>query len=598
LSTLESEETENMSKDAFNGQSKRAEWLWLWTEVKPHLRLILSMLFFISLFSASSVVLPWSVGKITTALNKNNMRLIYEGAFIVLLFFVAQGVLNFFQNLLAAKLNLRILKQLRDRSFSRVLKLDFSFFSGTRVGDFIYRITANVDGVGSMVDLFLQQAVPAFLTIAVLMGYLFYLNALLTILILVLAPILALAVFVLGKVILRTSQQAQEAVSRMSSYLSEFITGIGVIKNFAKEEFEERRFFEITEKYRGSRYKVEKAQALQFPLMGLVNGVCVMALICLSGFLVYRGKLTASQILPYITAVAMVINPVLKIGQVYTQIKNYQVSLQRVIEFFETTSNLNHKKRALKSIPAACDIRFDAVTFGYNPKQVVLHQLDLTVGEKEVVGIVGLSGAGKSTLLNLMMRFYDPVDGRVLIGGVDLRDLKETDLRRQFGVVMQETFLFSGSIASNIAYGEKQFDREQMERAAKLAHAHEFIEKLPSGYNTAINERGLNLSGGQKQRLSIARALYHNPKILIMDEATSNIDAKSESMIQKSIELLRKNMTIIIVAHRFATIRNADRIVVLDRGRIIEQGSHEQLMQSDEGQYQRLYSTQMFVEQS
>ena len=576
--------------------ASREDWVWLWHQVAPFRKLMLCVLLMIALFSASSVILPWSVHRITNAISQKNMKATFEGAFLVFAFFVLQGGLNYLQNVVAANLNLKLLKSLRDRVFMRVLSLDFSFFSGIKVGDFIYRVTGNVDAVGQLVDQLLQKALPSALTAIILVGYLFVLNFKLTLVIIFLSPILAGSVFALGKVILSSSQEAQKAVSKMSSYLSEFVTGIGVIKNFAKEDFEGKRFTDITERYRDVRYRVEKAQAANFPLMGLVNGLSMLALISMMGYLVSTGQLMPQQILPYIAAVAMIINPILTIGQTYTVIKNFQVSLQRVSHFFKSTSFDSVDVAGFQPLPGGFDIRFDSVVFGYHKNQPVLHGMNLTIGEREVVGVVGLSGAGKSTLLNLMMRFYSPCQGSVLMGGVDILQLNVSELRRQFGVVMQETFLFSGTIAENIAYGESEVDQEQMIRVAKLAHAHDFIENLPDGYQTAVNERGLNLSGGQKQRLSIARALYHNPRILIMDEATSNIDADSEKKIQLAIEQLRSAMTVIIVAHRFATIRHADRILVLDRGRIIEEGSHEELMQHAHGQYQQLYSTQMSLD--
>ena len=574
-------------------ESCHANWRDLWPYLADN-KLKITLLFLaIGLFSAVAVILPELVKHISRAIASGQVSLLVWLSLGVLCFFVGRGALNFCQNTLVGSIALKATNKIRLQVFEHILKLDLAFYASARLGDLNVRITGDIGALALMVEQLFQQTIPAVVTAVVLLIYLCYLNYYLTLAILLVAPILGFSFSYLGRRITQYASKAQQSISNLSSCLSEFIAGVKVVKTFAKEKFEFKQFKKMSEAYRHRQYLIQVVMALQWPILGALQGVCIVVIILVSGYCIHHHMLTVPQFLGYITAVALLVDPLQKIAQNYSAIKNYEVSIRRIFAIFDIQPELTPSVNPITIKPdIKRDIVFEQVEFNYQDAKPVLNKLSLQFPENSMTGIVGLSGAGKSTVLNLIMRFYDPTAGRVLLGGHDLRDYQLQSLRQQFGVVLQETYLFPSSIAENIAYGVDQIDMTRVEEVARLAHAHEFIQTFEQGYQTVVAERGTNLSGGQKQRIAIARALYANPKIIIFDEATSNIDAHSEAAIQASIESLQGRYTIIVVAHRLSTIRHADQIMVLGAGDLIEQGTHHELCQA-QGAYFNLCQQQM-----
>jgi ATP-binding cassette subfamily B protein len=317
----------------------------------------------------------------------------------------------------------------------------------------------------------------------------------------------------------------------------------------------------------------------------------LLLFLLLGGWQVSLGNLTGSQFVSYLTAITMLIDPIALVTSNYNEFKQGEASIDRIFELLDIQPTIVEKPNAMVLPPVTGKVEYRNVSFGYHHAHPVLQDLNLLAMPGEAIALVGSSGAGKTTLANLLPRFYDPQAGQILIDGVDIRDITLRSLRRQIGIVPQETILFSGTIAQNIAFGQVHFDLEAVQAAAKIANAHQFIIEFPQGYHTWVGERGVNLSGGQRQRLAIARAVLLNPRVLILDEATSALDSESEALVQEALERVMQNRTVFIIAHRLATVRRADRILVLEQGRVVESGTHSELLDRG-GRYARFYAQQ------
>jgi len=360
--------------------------------------------------------------------------------------------------------------------------------------------------------------------------------------------------------------------------LTEVFAGISLTRAFAAEDYEIRRFSAIAESNRLARFQTEQMRAIQDPVVGFLYAMSVLGVFWVGGWQISQGNLTGSQFLGFIAGVAMLIDPIVHITNNYSELKQGEASVERIFELLNTRSQIRELPGARPMPPIQGWVEFDQVSFAYKPDQPVLKQISFQVSPGEIVALVGSSGAGKSTLVSLIPRFYDPQQGCIRIDGIDIRTVTLKSLRRQIGIVPQEITLFSGTIASNIAYGQEHFDLEAVRQAAQVANIDTFIESLPDGYATRVGERGVTLSGGQRQRLAIARAVLLNPKILILDEATSALDNESEALVQEALQRLMQRCTVFVIAHRLSTVRTAHRIFVLEQGQLLEQGNHRELL--------------------
>jgi len=510
----------------------------------------------------------------------------------LLVVFLVKSVFGYLQTLLMITVEQRVIRDLRNRLFSHLCRLSLSFFHGKRTGLLISRVTNDVTLVkgalvASFANLFREGLLAVlYLGIAVWVSW-----KLSLITFVVLPPILFLIVRV-GQRLKKRSARLQERMADITATLQESITGARVVRAFGMEGYEERRFFGHTLSYFRTFVRMELLGALAGPLTEYLGVMGVVVVIWYGGRQVLLdGSVSPDWFLIFLAATLSTMQPLKKLSQANNDLQVGLAAATRVFALLDTPSAVVSKPGAPELDGFRDRIEYRAVRFRYETGDEVLHGVSLGIRRGEVVAFVGPSGAGKSTLLDLLPRFYDPVEGAVTIDGRDLRDLEVRSVRRLMGIVTQETILFNDTVRNNIAYGLEGARDEDVVAAAKAANAHRFISALPAGYDTPIGERGARLSGGERQRIAIARAILKNPPILIFDEATSSLDTESERLVQEAIERLLKGRTVLVIAHRLSTVRNADRIVVLERGAIVEQGTHEELMRLG-GTYRSLYDIQ------
>ena len=514
----------------------------------------------------------------------------------ILLAYFAKGLGAYFSAFLMTDIGQRVVRDLRDQLFRHTLDQSAEFFSQRTTGHLMSRVTNDVSQV--------QQAVSETIgdllreTLA-LIGYavlLFYWDYRLALVCVTGAPIVVYPLVRLGQRVRRTSRRSQEELARLSHITAEAFTGHRIVKAFGAEAHEARRFSLASDRLYRTNIKITSTVALLPPLMEFLGGLAVVALIWYGSRKISSGAMTQGNFLAFIFAAFMMYTPVKKLSRVNTNLQQAIAAAERIFEMLDTHSEVTERPGARSLPPLRDNVEFRNVSFVYRDAadSPILQDVSFRVGAGQVIAIVGLSGAGKTTLVNLIPRFYDATGGAILVDGIDIRDVTLRSLRSQVGIVTQETVLFDDTIASNIAYGSPGATREAIESAARAAHAHEFIERLASGYETDIGERGQRLSGGQRQRLAIARALLKNSPILILDEATSSLDAESEQLVQDALANLMRNRTAFVIAHRLSTVRRADKIVALERGRVAEIGRHEELLARSGGVYAKLYSLQLF----
>jgi len=387
------------------------------------------------------------------------------------------------------------------------------------------------------------------------------------------------------------TRKSQNRVSNLSALVTEVFSGIRLVQAFTAEEYEINRFALEAENNRKSKLSAEKIKALQFVVVGFLEAMSVIFLFFLGAWQISEQNMTGTDFVSYIAAVALLIDPISVTTNNYNEFKQGQASIERIYELLEIQPLIIEKSDAIELSNINGLVEYRNVSFAYNPDQPVLTNINLTARQSEVIALVGTSGAGKSTIINLLPRFYDVISGEILIDNINIKDVTIKSLRQQIGIVPQDTNLFSGTIAENIAFGITNFDIQDVEKAAKIANAHQFISTLTQGYYTYVGERGISLSGGQRQRIAIARAIFLNPKILILDEATSSLDSESETLVQEALERIMEQRTVFVIAHRLATVRKASKILVLEQGIIVESGNHEQLLEQ-QGRYARFHAQQ------
>jgi ATP-binding cassette subfamily B protein len=469
--------------------------------------------------------------------------------------------------------------------------LDLDYFAESRTGDLSYRLTEDIDRIGEVIGKFFHQFIPSVLQLIFILAYMIYLNWILTLTTLAVAPLIAILIAWFGDRMLRLSRRSQDQVSNLASLLSEIFSGIRLVRAFATESYEIERFKQESEQNSRRKYAADRVRAIQYPVIGFLEAAGICFLFLLGGWLISNKWLLPEQFVAFGAGVALLIDPIANTTGSYNEIKQAEASIDRIFEIFEIKPVVIERPDAIALPEVTGKVEYINVSFHYQGDRPVLTDINLVANKGESIALVGMSGAGKSTLMNLLMRFHDVKSGKILIDGYDIRDVQIKSLRQQLALVPQENILFSGTVASNIAFGQKDYDTEAVEKAARIANAHDFIMELPQGYDTWVGERGVNLSGGQRQRISIARAVLYNPKILILDEATSALDTESESLVQEALQRLMQGRTTFIIAHRLATIRNSDRIIVLEQGQIVESGTHDELLQKA-GRYSQLHSRQ------
>ena len=563
--------------------------------VRGEWRTILQALLGTIIFVAYWPILAWLAGKILALLSQGDVTAVARLIAITMAGFSIQKVGQYTQDAFMSKAALEVAFNVRRDVYAHIHRLSLAYFERSQTGDLAYRLTEDIDRIGEVVLKLFHDFVPSLLQLVVVVSYMIYLNWQLTIAALILIPVLAILAGWFGNQMLRFSRRSQNLVSDLSSLVTEVFSGIRLVRAFAAEDYEVERFTLEAEKNRQAKYKAAWLQAVQYPVVGFLYAAVVLLILLVGTWQISRGNLTGASFGSYVAAALMLIDQVNHFIHNYGEFKQGEASIDRIAELLEI-------EPAVKELPQATDlpqvsgrVEYRNITFGYDTSGPVLQNLDLLALPGEKIALVGASGAGKTTLVNLLPRFYDPQIGQILIDDIDISTVSLRSLRKQIGLVPQENILFSGTIAQNIAFGQKEFDMQVVEEAARIANAHGFISQFSQGYYTWVGERGVNLSGGQRQRLAIARAVLLNPRILILDEATSALDAESEALVQEALERLMADRTVFIIAHRLATVRRADRILVMEKGRMIESGTHSELL-AQKSRYAQFYAKQFAVE--
>ncbi|WP_445172782.1 ABC transporter ATP-binding protein [Microcoleus sp.] len=546
-------------------------------------------------------IIAWLVGETAKFIGKGDLQGFAQIAALSAIIFLIRGTAQYGQDTLMAKAALTIALEIRKKVYSHLQNLNLGYFETAKTGDLSYRLTEDIDRIGEVVNKFFHQFIPCVLQLIAVLGYMIYLNWQLTLGALIIAPLMAILIGWFGERMLSYSRQSQNRISDLSALLTEVFSGIRLIKAFVAEDYEIARFAEEAEQNRRAKYLSERVKALQFVVVGFLEAMSVILLFFLGGWQISQGNLTGTQFISYIAGVALLIDPIAITTANYGDFKQGEASSDRIFELLAIKPTIVEKPGAIELPHVTGKVEYRNINFAYPPQPPldkggqggvpILQNMSLLVLPGEMIALVGASGAGKTTLVNLLPRFYDPQAGQILIDGIDIQDVTLNTLRRQIGIVPQETILFSGTIAQNIAFGQSYYELKDVQKAAEIANAHQFISQFPEGYQTWVGERGVNLSGGQKQRIAIARAVLLDPRILILDEATSALDSESEGLVQEALERLMRDRTVFIIAHRLATVRRADRILVLEKGRIVESGTHEELLEKGD-RYAGYYAQQ------
>lgn len=491
------------------------------------------------------------------------------------------------------RLGNRVAFNLRNALYEKLQVLSFQYYDKAKTGDLMSRLTADLEAIRQFIGFGFAQIMNVFLMFSFGAIMMLSMNWKLTLITFVTMPFLVYTALRLEKRIHPGFRSVRQAVSNLTTAVQENINGVRTVKSFAREPYEVEKFAVRSEEYQTSQLNLAYTWAAFFPMLELLSSVCVVVLLTAGGLFVINDTMTLGELVAFFSFIWYIIAPMRDIGFHINNYTQSKASGERVLEILNQYVHVKNKDGAVKLRPDQVQgsVKFDHVTFAYPDKHPALIDFNLDAPAGSVIGLLGGTGAGKSTVVQLLLRAYNIKEGRITLDGIDIRDIEIESLRQQIALVFQETFLFSSTIRNNIAYGCKDVTDEEIVKAAKLAKAHDFIMELPLGYDTIVGERGLGLSGGQKQRIAIARALIKNPKILILDDATSAVDMETEHEIQSGFRELMKGRTTFIIAHRISSLKHADEIIVLDGGRVVQRGTHEELLRQG-GPYFETYKIQ------
>jgi ATP-binding cassette, subfamily B, bacterial MsbA len=561
--------------------------------VKPY-RVRLGSAFVCSgLVAASSAAYAWLVKPVLDEIfiNKNeNLLLVLPLALFAVA--VLKSVFSYGQNYLMSYVGNRVITDVRQELFGKLIRLPIPYHDVNTSGRLVSRVVNDVTLMANAVSGVLKDVVLQGLTFLAMMGVIFYQEWRLATLSVIVIPLAALTTLRMGKRLRSLAISGQERMGDMASTLQETLSCIRTVKAYGREESEAARFQQSNSSFLRTTMKATQVFSLGSSHMEVIGVVGVAAIIWYGGFLVINGSMTPGAFFSFLAAMFMAYTPIRKLANSNNQVQQALAAAERVFDVLDLKTEQDTEKGRLELPRIAQSVSFDDVTFYYESQALpALNDVNLTIRAGEMVALVGSSGSGKTTLINLIPRFYEPTTGRILIDGVDIQSYTLRSIRSQVGMVSQDVVLFDDSVRNNIAFGREDATDEDIIQAARLAYAHDFIERLPQGYQTVVGEKGVKLSGGERQRLAIARAILRDPPLLILDEATSALDTESERVVQLALANLMKNRTTVVIAHRLSTIQQANRIVVLARGAIVEVGTHDELLRRG-GQYQRLHAMQ------
>jgi subfamily B ATP-binding cassette protein MsbA len=560
--------------------------------IKPYISRLTISVMCMAMSGLSNVVVPWLIKDVIDKVLANKdvytLNLIVIG---ILVLFILRGVFFFGQSYLMSYIGQKIVIDIREKLYRHLQKLSLSYYDRRKTGVIMSNLTNDVSALQSAIAdnlvSFVQEAVILVGSLASML----YLHWKLTILTLVIVPLVLVTIRFFGMRLRLAGHEVQGKVADITALLQEAVSGIRIIRSFNREDYEIGRFVKQNDSNFQALMKTSKLTSMLTPFVEFFAAVAVTGIIWYGGMSVIDGEITAGALIAFLIYAINLANPVRRISSIYGNIQKSLAAADRVFDTLDTEPDVQERPDAIELPTVKGRVAFNDVTFSYDDEHLALQDFNLIIEPGQIVALVGPSGAGKSTVANLLPRFYDVQRGSLTIDDVDVRDVTFHSLRSQIGLVPQETMLFNASVKENILYGRLDATEAEVIAAAKAANAHDFIMELPEAYDTVVGDRGNSLSGGQRQRIAIARAILKNPRILILDEATSALDTESEKIVQGALDHLMKGRTAVVIAHRLSTVRDADMIVVIDKGRIQEKGTHEQLLKKH-GLYANLYAVQ------
>jgi len=569
--------------------------LWrLWPYLRPYLHWLIIGSCMALVVSSAEGFIAWLVKPaLDDIFLKRDLHMLKLIPLMLLGAYIVKGIGRYGQSYLMAAVGERVVARIRRELYSHIQGMSLSFYSQIHSAELMIRVVNDVNRLARLASTVLVMLVRQMATIVALLTVMFIREWVLALIAVVIFPAVGVLFRTLGNKLYRIAKRSQEKIGELNIVLQEAFTGNKIVKAFGRERLQQERFDAVNDRLLRLALKDQRVDLLAEPLMEILGAVGIMGAIWYGGYRVISGALTPGEFFSFTAAVILLYGPVRQIGRMMNTVQQSLSSVERVFEILDLPPTIADRPGAATIAGFRHRLVFEDVSFRYpEAPEDTLAGISLTVAKGEMVAFVGMSGAGKTTLMDLVPRFHDVLSGRILLDGHDIRDLSVTSLRALMGIVTQETFLFADSIGYNIAYGKPGASQAEIECAARMAQAHEFIAALPDGYATPVGERGIKLSGGQRQRLAIARAFLKDPPILILDEATSDLDAESEFLVQQALGELMKNRTVLVIAHRLATVKHADRVVVVHNGKLAEVGTHEELMGREDGIYRRLATLQ------
>lgn len=520
----------------------------------------------------------------------------YQLAAWVSLGFIAvmalKGTATFFHQYLGDMFGIKSVYRLRNGLYEKLQRLSFSYYDNAKTGDLMSRLTADVEGLRFFLSYGLAELIRFGLLVAISLSVMFYYSVSLTLVTIAVLPFLAVAVYQFDKRVHPAFRGIRKSFATLNTKVQENISGINTVKSLSREDFQISTFNKANAEYRAQYLQTSSIWSAYFPLMEFIGNICIVALLSYGGYLVMQNQLNPGELVAFFSLVNYMMWPIMNLGFVINMFSQAKASGERLLEILEKEEDITDHAHVLHKQKLTGNVHFKNVSLAYGKEQTnALRNVSFEANSGKVIGLLGPTGSGKSSVTQLLTRFYSPVGGMITIDHKPLTDYSLKTLRSNIGVVLQESFLFSSTIRANISYGRPDASMEDIIEAAKRAQAHDFIMELPDGYDTMLGERGMGLSGGQKQRIAIARAICLNPSILILDDATSAVDMQTEHSIQLALKEVMKNRTTFIIAHRISSLKHADEILVFDKGRICERGTHQELLEKG-GYYKKIYDLQ------
>lgn len=560
--------------------------------IKPYKGRFIIALINMGLVALFTSLLTWVVKELMdNVLIKPQSGAVVKICSMIFIFYLAKGITSYFSSYMMESIGIRIIRDLRSKIYEHLIFQSMYYLQSQKSGDLQTRIIFDTEKIKMAVSQTVGDLLKESLVLAGLLFYIFWIDWKLSLLACILLPLSVYPIVKFSDKLRKASLRSHEGTSELSHILNETIYAARIVKAYCMEKFEINRFKRALRQVTVSNLRASRISSIATPLMELIGGVGAILVIIYAAHQIKIGASTPGRITSFLAAVFFMYSPIKKLSRVNTTIQEASASAQRVYEVLDCDMKLVEKSGAIELKVIKDHIRFDNVSFAYNDV-LVLKDINLFIQKGQKIAIIGASGVGKSTLVNLIPRLYDPTDGKILIDGIDIKEYSIKSLRDKIGIVTQDVILFNDTISNNIAYGRENVSKEEIENAAKAAYAHDFIMELANQYDTVVGEWGQTLSGGQKQRIAIARAILKNPEILILDEATTSLDAESEAYVQIAINNLLVGRTAFIIAHHLSNLKDVDSIIILDAGKIKAQGNHEYLLEN-EPLYSRLYELQM-----